>query len=417
MSSQPTSEGYQLADLEIAAGRALDPVRLPRPSRPPRTGPPARQVLEDLVLTAMSGERSSVSFSGGRDSSLVLAVACAVARREGLELPVPVSMRHPSAMTDETQWQELVIRHLGLDDWVKVDIDDSMDALGEDATSLLGSTGVLAPPNAYLHLPVVTTAPAGTVLTGVGGDEILGTPGERLAQVLYHRLRPGRRDLLRLGLALAPRPVRARARRRRHLPGWSPWLRPHAAREVARRSAAAEVRPGIRWDVAAWDFARSRSALAGQHALTAVAQARGRRLASPLIAPDFVAAFGREVGPGGPRSRTASMHLLAGDLLPDAVLDRRSKAVFSAMVWGPRFRQFAAEWDPATLAPELAELVDARLLSRGWRSEEPPFASLMLAQHAWLSRQARLTEGLGLDPAQDGVELLPPARTGQLEHR
>ena len=49
--------------------------------------------VEDAVLPAVSRPPCVVTFSGGRDSSLVLAVATRVARREGLPDPI-VPPRH-----------------------------------------------------------------------------------------------------------------------------------------------------------------------------------------------------------------------------------------------------------------------------------------------------------------------------------
>jgi hypothetical protein len=74
------------------------------------------QVLERLLLEALLEPPCIIGFSGGRDSSALLAVAVQVARREGLDLPVPVTKTYPDVpATDETDWQELVIRWLGVD--------------------------------------------------------------------------------------------------------------------------------------------------------------------------------------------------------------------------------------------------------------------------------------------------------------
>lgn len=78
--------------------------------------------MEHAVLPAVSRPPCVVTFSGGRDSSLVLAVAANVARREGLPQPVPATINFKGIKTaEESSWQELVIRHLGLDEWVHRD--------------------------------------------------------------------------------------------------------------------------------------------------------------------------------------------------------------------------------------------------------------------------------------------------------
>src|SRR5690242_21596158 len=90
--------------------------------------------LKDAVREAVLSGPTFVSFSGGRDSSAVLAAATSVARREGLSLPIPVTIRASEAPeSDESDWQETVVRHLGVENWIKVEIDDELDAVGHYA--------------------------------------------------------------------------------------------------------------------------------------------------------------------------------------------------------------------------------------------------------------------------------------------
>ena len=83
-----------------------------------------RAALEAAIRPLVRCAPCVVGFSGGRDSSALLAVAVALAAREGLDPPVPVSFRFPHAETRESEWQELVVRHLGLAEWARVEIDD-----------------------------------------------------------------------------------------------------------------------------------------------------------------------------------------------------------------------------------------------------------------------------------------------------
>ena len=53
--------------------------------------------LEEAILPALRRPPCLVSFSGGRDSSCVLAAATRAARREGLQPPVPVTLRVSNA--------------------------------------------------------------------------------------------------------------------------------------------------------------------------------------------------------------------------------------------------------------------------------------------------------------------------------
>ncbi|HZC13844.1 MAG TPA: hypothetical protein VE270_07480, partial [Thermoleophilaceae bacterium] len=68
-----------------------------------------RAAFEDVVRGALQRPLCVVSFSGGRDSSAVLALAMHVARCDGLPLPIPLTMRFPRyARTNEDEWRELV---------------------------------------------------------------------------------------------------------------------------------------------------------------------------------------------------------------------------------------------------------------------------------------------------------------------
>lgn len=376
---------YPLTPLEVAAGRVLEPDR--RLLGRPRSPEDPRVALEAVIAAELASGRASVSFSGGRDSSLILAVAGHVARKEGLPPPVAVTLRHSSPESDESQWQELVINHLGIQDWIKVEVVDSMDVLGPAPAGLLREHGPLWPANAYLHLPMVEACPPGTLLTGAGGDEILSPYDGRLTQVLFGSPRPTPRvrDTLALMLAASPRTVRAWWKRRAPLEELA-WLRPEAMEELRARVGREESQTRARWDVMASRYAGSRSVRLGQDALGIVGGSRNSPVVSPLLTQRFVDAFATRTGPGGPPSRTASMRLLAEDLLPEAILDRRTKAVFTALVWGPSFRDFVASWDPSTMPQDLASFVYADLLQAEWESPEPHFASMLLLQAIWLAQ-------------------------------
>ena len=372
-----------LEDLEIASGTVLEPASPVRVAPGPRDPRGARGALEDLVLPALARGPVSVSFSGGRDSSLVLAVACHVARREGLPDPVAVTIRHESPDSEETAFQELVVAHLGLQDWVRVDVGTDMDLLGADATDFLRASGVLAPPNAYLHLPMVRAAGSGTLLTGAGGDEILGPARDRYLRVLQRAAPPRPRDALSLGYALAPRRVRRWREQRRPYP-FAPWLTASARLAVQARLGAATAAESPRWDVSARSYARSRGVVLGNAGLAQVGAHHGVDVQSPLLATGFVDAFAADLGWAGPPDRTTSMRRLAGDLLPVEVVERRTKAVFDAVVWGPRYREFARTWTPDLLAPGIRSLVELDRLAEELAGARPVYQLMALVQQSWL---------------------------------
>jgi len=104
----------------------------------------------------------------------VLAAATRAARRERLDPPIPISFRFRDApATQEDEWQELVIRDLGLPSWERLQL-DGYDYFGAASAAGLRRHGVLFPPNAFLHRPAFAAAVGGSVLTGLGGDNLLG---------------------------------------------------------------------------------------------------------------------------------------------------------------------------------------------------------------------------------------------------
>ena len=171
---------------------------VPAPPLTP-TGVGVRAALEQVMIEALSRPPCVVSFSGGRDSSTVLAVATDVARRHGLPLPLPATMLFSNAEeTEESSWQRLVLDHLRLPDTVKLPVDGQADALGEWARDMLMRHGLTWPGNAYLHTPILETARGGTLITGIGGDELFepGHERARLRAIIWSSLPPAARAAL-----------------------------------------------------------------------------------------------------------------------------------------------------------------------------------------------------------------------------
>ena len=110
------------------------------------------------MLPALERPPCGVAFSGGRDSSLVLAVAVHVARREGLPEPIPITRVFPDVSeSDEQLWQERVVRHLGLREWHRVTVHDELDVMGPHATAHLREHGIVWPPTIAGDAPAART--------------------------------------------------------------------------------------------------------------------------------------------------------------------------------------------------------------------------------------------------------------------
>ena len=332
-----------------------------------------------------------VDFSGGRDSSAVLAVATRVARREGLPLPIPATNLFPTLPdSQEAEWQELVIRHLGLEDWQRRTFDGEFDLLGPLAKSVMSRHGLLAPATSYNVMPALADAAGGTSLTGVDGDGLLDTWSyERAWNVIFRRIRPQPRDVLRIAKAAAPMRIRRPWLRFRDTLGIT-WLRPEAKAAVDRAWAdwwAAE--PSL-WDKRVAWWAGSRLITVVLEVMDLMAQDAGATVLHPLLDPRFLAALSHAGGHGGFGNRTGVMHALFVGLLPPEVLSRPDKADFTLAYWGED-KRFATEWDGQGLPTDLVDVEELRLT---WTSDMPDMRSGLLLQAAWL---ASTSPGGGLD--------------------
>ena len=94
---------------------------------------------------------------------------------------------------------------------------------------------------------------------------------------------------------------------------------------------------------------------------------------------DFVAAVADSAGFWGWTGRAATMRYLFGDLLPRAVLEHRTKAVFNNAVFTEHTREFAWQWDGRGVDPDL---VDPEALRANWLSDFPHAPSMALLQQA-----------------------------------
>jgi asparagine synthase (glutamine-hydrolysing) len=387
-----------LEPLELASGLVLGlvPELVPVGST---ERPSPRAALERAVLRGLSRPPCVVSFSGGRDSSAVLALAATVARREGLPLPIPATNRFPAVdSTDESEWQERVVAHLGLEDWARLEHEDELDCVGPVAQRALERHGLLWPFNTHFHVPLLELARGGSLLTGIGGDELLEVSSwTRVADVLRGRVRPEPRDVLRLGFVLAPARIRTIALRRR-MPAPFPWLRPGAWDEFVERSARRAATEPLRWEPHVRWVRRFRYLHVGQASLRKVAAAEDAQIVHPFLDLEFAGALAQLPPRSRYASRTGAMRTFFSDLLPEDVLTRQTKTFFDAAFWSEHSRRFAAAWDGGGVD---TALVDVDALAAEWRSERPEPRTFLLAQAAWLASRSPSADRV--EQAVDGV--------------
>ncbi len=379
----------RLQPLEVATGLILGTST--RSVGPPRHDTP-QQALEDAVRPALERAPCLVSFSGGRDSSTVLAAATAVARREGLPLPIPATHRFAGADgAGETEWQELVVEHLGLDEWLRLELSDELDCVGPQAQQLLRRHGLLWPCNLHFHAPLIEAASGGALLTGIGGDELFSTSRWwRIHDVLGGRSAPRPRDGLSLGLALAPSRARRAFLKRRTPPPPLPWLTPDALEEVWQLLVSDEATEPVGW-AAALRYRVSRRYLdVGAQHLTVIAHDSGVTVHHPMIDDGVVASISSLGRRERFRTRTEGMQLLAAGLLPPAVLSRSSKARFDGAFWHRHSRALVARWQGEGVD---TDVVDLERLRAEWTSSDPNPRTFTLLQFVFLAVEAASAAG------------------------
>jgi hypothetical protein len=376
---------FELSPLELASGLVFGTAPRPAPTPAPVTEDPLT-ALEQALVPVLERGPCFVSFSGGRDSSAVLAAATAAARSEGLPPPVPVTNVFPNAPhSSEADWQELVVSHLGLGEWVRLELRDELDCVGPLAKGILERHGLLWPFNAHFHAPILQVARGGTLLTGVGGDELLGTSQwARAAAVLSGATRPRFRDVPRTLVAVAPHTVRRRALRRRYPADTRlPWLTEDANRELHDRSADDLAREPLRWSRRWRSWNDRRETQVGLRSLELVAEDLGARIEHPLTEHAFVSSVARLAAGRRLHDRTAVLRTVFSPVLPVALLERASKAAFGSVFFGPASRALAE------IAPEELDglgIVELPALREEWSAASPDAHSFLLLQAALVRR-------------------------------
>lgn len=372
-----------MTPLEVATGwvGGMDP----QIDHPPYSEQPPLNVLKDIIRPPLEQGPCFVAFSGGRDSSAVLAVAVEVAREDGLPPPVPVTQVFPSAPeTDESEWQELVLRHLGLAHWERLFYaEDEVDLIGHAATESLRRIGLMWPATVHTKERVYGAGRGGTLLTGEGGDELFGirriTP---IAALLRRRASSRRRALRMAARGIAPRSVRRRLTAADVGARASvPWLTPMAQTELRDVVVSDALEEPLSWRRSIVSLLRRRGARTGAHNLATAAAAHNTTLIYPLLDPRFVHAWAESGGLLGYPGRSAATRALFGHLLPEAVITRQDKVNFDSVLFSRPFRRFVASWDGEGV--DTTRVVRDEL-KRAWTTGQSHAGTALILQTAWL---------------------------------
>ena len=334
------------------------------------------------MLPALSKAPCLVAFSGGRDSSAILAMATSVARRHGLADPIPLTFRYPDhPRTWETDWQELIVRHLALKDWKIVDFRTELDVLGRLARATLRRHGLYWPPGIHAMIPMLEAARGSSLLTGNGGDEVFSSivTVRKMTAIQILRSMPLHRALL-TGV-VNTLPLRWRILVQYHKGLRFPWLRPAARREVRRLFVANSAQQHHeRHYLETLDDTRYREL--SRSIVAALATDASAFLVEPFFDPRFHRVLLEDSRKTSFPRRNAAMAHYFGDLLPPEMAQRTTKAVFTESAWGPDSRDFARRWDGSGLD---ASLVYPDVLREQWQLPKPDMRSATAIQAAWLA--------------------------------
>jgi len=381
----PAANPAGLTELDVASGVVVGQDEGPGRPEFVHPGPDPMARLGELAAELLSASPCVIAFSGGRDSSALLAFFVDVARRHGLDEPIAVTARwDDDAASDEREFQEQVIESIGAEHWEIIRPGNDLDLLGDEAVGALVGQGLMWPAPAYAFLPMIRKASGGVFVSGEGGDEAFGLyPHGRFWDAVRHRRIPLRPDWIAAVVACTPRPYRRRQWERR-LPPYQAWLRPEARDRFGRRLAE-EMDEPIRWDRYQVVNRSRRAVSLTLGTLEAICALEGARYSGPFLDTAFLSGLATWGGRFGRGDRTAVMTALFGKLLPAPVLARSSKASFGGVFWGPASRRFAEEWDGTGFDDRL---VDAEALRTEWLTPVPVYGSAVPLHAAWLAHHA-----------------------------
>lgn len=344
------------------------------------------EALKTVIERAADGRSVYITFSGGRDSSGILAAATSLAHEGRIPAAVPFTYVYPGLNeTDEGEWQELVVHHLGVKEWVRIEVGEGENEfLGPRATQSLQRRGLIFPATAHLWADMFDRTRGSLVLTGEGGDEVF-SPKRASALVRAGRggFRAGtpRREAV---WSLAPERVRFRRASRRPLMDM-PWLTDSAAREFWNDFLRDEVHEplSLRSSLEVQCSARTRAALAQTY--VAMATEYDSIVEDPFWHGEFLDSYIRHAPRYGYADRTEAMTAVFGHVLPKEILRRSSKAHFNSAYFGRSAQEFARQWDGTGVD---ADVVNVEELRQALLADPVPAPVGLLMQQAWLVQQS-----------------------------
>lgn len=361
------------------------------------------EALQQILLPFLVRQPCVVMFSGGRDSSIVLGAAVAAARRYGLPLPVAATLRFPSEpSTDESKWQAMMLDKVGRDvEWVKLEFDDELDALGPYATAILGQFGQMWPQGLHCLAPIAELAMGGIVLTGEGGDELFNAHRAGFPLRLVRRRGRVERDIwLRAIRSVGPRALRRVFVNRESLRQVAErnWLTPDSRQRLSEVVTVRELDRPMHWGRSIGTVPVTRSTLVARWNRDIVFGSRNVQFFDPLLDPVLVRALQNAGGALGYTGRAEAMRVLFGDLVPIELCNRVQKSTFNAPMLGRHTREFVESWDTRGIP---LEFVDFDKLTENLLSEAPAACNIGMMHRAWVTQRLA---GLRVQSRKDPLE-------------
>ena len=346
------------------------------------------EVLVEAIVERIDDRPVYVEFSGGCDSSVVLAASVQACRHVGHDLPIPLTFRFPLLPeTDESDYQDVVLTHLGLDLGRREMITSEFDLLGPAAQRGLRELGVVWPAPAVATSDPYRELEPGLMLSGEGGDEVMGP--RRIAGIFRARdaARKGQAKAVGGNLIQALGPEAARRRLMLRDGGLiPPWIEENEAANYIRQSSRLFCREPLRPSQFGAAYSARPNVWLALHQITAIAAWAGQTYAAPLMDMAFVEAVNDLTPTGDLRNRFRVMRRHFGDYLPTSVVNRIDKRYLQGVYFNDYAREFARHWDGQIND----DLVDSESLRQHWRDALPSGVwgqSFLLLQLAWLQQQ------------------------------
>jgi hypothetical protein len=347
------------------------------------------EALVDGIISKLTDQPCYVELSGGCDSSLVLSAAVAACHRSNHAPPVSLTFRFPSfPEMDESEYQDAVLAFLGLRPGHTYAITNEFDLLGPSAQKGLKQFGPACPAPLFSHGDLLRTLEPGLLLSGEGGDEVLGRRRigglNRAASALRRgNLRGTAGNLLN---TVGPMRFRRARYEKRHPPSDFEWIEPLEVTRFVADNFQWDLEEPLRPKNYPDHYFLSHGAQFGFHQLTEVRRWSGHTFFAPLMDPNFVQA----VADLTPLTKCVDRQMVLNhhfsDHLPNIVLNRTTKAVFQPVYFNDYSKEFARSWSGQTSDP----LVDGAKLKRYLLQDDVHKIHnlvFLLLQQAWLEAQ------------------------------